>query len=246
MPEKGLWHLRITYGDCSLNEIVSLIKDKTECILLAHENDEDKRPHIHCCIVEFKQSKSTFIQQLKKKFPIKGSDYSCHTKDDQEAQLRYMCKGLKDTMPQILHKHDDVDVEKYYKGYWEENSKLLIASKTKKEEEAKEKAKKKPVKSWLERTYDVINEEYPVEVLAVQTYHLVYNPSTDEKAEYHKHRKVLFRKYMRCMGAAFKKVSIRIHEENFNGIINAICQNDTHLGSGIIYSDNIYKAIWSY
>lgn len=244
MPEQGLWHLRITYGDVSLNELVEFIKHKSDCICICHENDEDKRPHIHCCIVGFHQTKSTFCQQLKKKFSIKGNEFfSCRQKDDKEAQLKYMCKGHKDIYPMILHQHPDLDVSKYYNAYWETN-KALIASKSEKQNSNQdEKKKRAPVKSWLERTYDQITLENPHDVVVIETFQLIYKPTDDEKSEHKKSRMVLFRAYMRCMGRAVKKVSLRIHEENFNGIINSICQN-SYTEAGEKYSDRMYNTIY--
>lgn len=254
MPEIGLWHLRITYGDASLNELVSFITDKTSCNIIVKEDDDDKRPHIHCNIVEFKQSKSTFIQQMKKKFPLHGNGrHSCHVKDDLSSQLRYMCKGtyfdenVKGGYPQVLFKNEEIDVDKYYKAYWEENQKIMKKisdDKKKKEIEASIDKPKSRVKSWLERTYDEITTLHPVEVLVIETFQMIYKATEAEKADYENSRKILFRSYMKCMGRAVKKVSLRIHEENFNGIINSICQN-SFSEAGEKYADRMYHIIYN-
>lgn len=46
------------------------------------------------------------------------------------------------------------------------------------------------------------------------------------------------------MGKAVKKVSLRIHEENFNGIINSICQN-SFSEAGEKYADRMYHIIYN-
>lgn len=190
MPEIGLWHLRVTYGDASLNELVSFITDKTSCNIIVKEDDDDKRPHIHCNIVEFKQSKSTFIQQMKKKFPLHGNGrHSCHVKDDLSSQLRYMCKGtyFDENVKGVTHKFCSktkklmsTNITKHIGKKTKKLCQKLLMTK-KKEIDASIDKPKTRVKSWLERTYDEITTLHPLEVLVIETFQLIYKATEAEK-----------------------------------------------------------------
>ena len=88
--------------------------------------EDGNRPHIHCVITEFPKTKSTFCQQLKKRFPVVvgNKSFSCETKDDMEAQLRYLSKGNSlEEQPEVLY-NDNIDVESYHSQYWEINNSL--------------------------------------------------------------------------------------------------------------------------
>lgn len=82
MPEMDLFHLRITYREEKLEDIIKFVIDNAIPLLIVHEVSKIGVPHIHCVLLGFKQTKSTFFQQFKKIFIslIGNESYMCKKK----------------------------------------------------------------------------------------------------------------------------------------------------------------------
>lgn len=246
MPQVGLWHFRLHYEDCSLNEIVDFMKSRAEVVVIVKEIAS--RPHIHAVITRFNQTKSTFVQQFLNKFPMFNGNgsYSCSKKNDLEAQIRYCCKGQsKETDPEVLHCIETIDWRVYHEKYWEEN--LLLKAKS---EEVNKGCQNDPSlvlkvksKTWTEKVYDELHVQFPEHIITIQTFQLLYKPTDKERQVYEDSRKVIFRYVMKAFGKSAKKISNRIIQEIFDGFINGFIQ--LHGDAGDKYSDKIYNQIYN-
>ncbi|MEO5351305.1 MAG: hypothetical protein H7836_16935, partial [Magnetococcus sp. YQC-3] len=116
-----------------MNELVTFIKANSQVVIIVRETDAN-RPHLHCVLTGFNQTKSTFFQKFTKLFPmLKGNrSFSCEKKDDYEAQIRYCCKGLQNCLPEVLFVDCEINIQTYHEAYWAEN--LLLKAKGKKDE----------------------------------------------------------------------------------------------------------------
>lgn len=235
------YHLRIHYGDIVLSELVQFIKERSLVVLIVKEIDAN-RPHIHCVILKFNQTKSTFCQQLVKQYPaLKGNgSYSCSVKNEFPLMIQYCLKGEAiDVHPDIIY-HDPkfVDPVMGHQLYWETN--MLLKAKSKKDTSLVVKAKSK---TWTEKVYDEIKHLYSVEIVTIQTYQLLYKPTEMETNAYQESRKVIFRYMMKCFGKAAKKISNNIVRDIFDGFMNGIIQD--HEQAGEKYSDKLYNMIYN-
>lgn len=231
MPQTGLWHFRVHYEPYNPVDVVDFIKDKSDMIIAVRETAS--RPHIHSVISEFKQTKSTFVQQFLKQFPdLNGNgSYSCSKKDDLEAQIRYCSKGeSKETMPEVLFCRDEVDYKDYHNKYWEENSLLKAKSNNEYEsgtvpasESKKQKAKSK---TWTEKVYDEIKELYPEHVRAIQEYQKEFIHSDTETKMERESRIVLYCYFKKRLGP--KKQSDYLLRDMFTGIISGLIQESQY------------------
>lgn len=246
--EVGLWQLRIHYGEYNLGHLVDFIKARCDLMICVRETDS-ARAHIHCVITGFAQTLTTFRQQLLKEFPkIKGNQsYSLNVKDDYDAQLRYCCKGEnKDTMPDVLYVDvSKVDIRFYHEKYWEHN--LLLKAKSEKDgnmglQKDTSLVVKAKSKTWTEKVYGEIKELYTNEILIIQTFQMLFKPTEEERRLDLDSRKVIFRYVMKRFGSAVKKISPRIVQEIFDGLINAIVQENAEAGEK--YSDKLYNLIY--
>lgn len=227
MVQQGLWHLRIHYGDYDLKSLVDFITGKAVVVLCVKEIDAN-RPHIHTVITEWKQTKSTFIQQLLKEYPLLNGNgsYSCSKKDDIDAQLRYCLKGEnKETMPDVLY-NQNVDVSKYHMDYWEENSLLKAKSKTEYQPNGSENVKLLKIKSktWTEKVFDEMKELYLPHIRAIQVFQRTYKPSEHEIKTERDSRIILYNYMKKRLGC--KKQSDYILRDLFTGFISGFIQED--------------------
>lgn len=240
----GLWHFRVHYEPYKPEDVVTFVKERANMIIAVRETAS--RPHIHMVIVKFKQTKSTFVQQFLNKFPEYNGNgsYSCSKKDDLEAQTRYCLKGeSKETKPEILYHKEGLDCDKYHQDYWSENERLVAEAKAKYQPKGSENdlAKKPKTKSWTEKVYDEMVVQYPSEVMTIQTYQLLYKPSEVERSSYNEARFILFRHVKRAFGKAIKKISPRIIQEIFDGMINAILGDEYSEKADRIMFNQLYN-----
>lgn len=242
MPEIGLWHFRVHYEPRKAEEIISFIKDRAEMVLAVRETDAN-RPHIHSVISEFKQTKSTFVQQFLKEFPeLKGNgQYSCSKKDDLEAQLRYCCKGdSEDALPDVLY--GSIDYLKYHNHFWEEN--LLLKAKSKTEYQLKGSENVKPKaksKTWTEKVFDEIKQLYPEHVRAIQEYPKEFIHTDDETKRERESRIVIYCYFKKRLGC--KKQSHYLLRDMFTGLMSGLINEGSQEASDK-YNINEYNMIF--
>lgn len=221
------YHLRIHYEDICLSELVDFIKSRSMVVLIVRETDAN-RPHIHCVILDFKQTKSTFFQQLKKQYPmLKGNkSYSCEKKNQFPQMVQYCLKGKAvDVPPDVVYYDAEyVDPVGGHLLYWEVNSLLKAKSKegnmgSQKDTSLVLKAKSK---TWTEKVYDEIKELYPADVMAIQQYQKEFIHSDYETKEERKSRITLYCYFKKRLGP--KKQSDYILRDMFTGIISGLIQ----------------------
>lgn len=245
MPEIGLFHFRAHYGDYNPVDIVNFVKERAEAVIIVKEIDAN-RPHIHSVITEFKQTVSTFRQQLLKKFPLLADrNHSIQKKDDIEAQKRYCCKGEdKNTMPEVLY--SIIDVEHYHNMYWEVNAELAGKGNMGSQKDTLPllKAKSK-TKTWSEKVFDEIIELFEPECRTIRhKYTYDWNLTDTEKTNEANARLVIFKYFMKRLG--YRKLNRKNVEDMFDGMINGILQMEKVSGEKFSeeYFKNMYPNIW--
>lgn len=134
-------HFRLTEENSDmLEQVVTWIQSVGSVYLAVKEVSSLGKLHIHCIINV--NNKSTFIQQFHKYFKNRwhgNRAYSCETlKKDLYNNYVYLCKGTRHTLPDVLHKINDIttdDIKTYHSKYWEdkpEDKDIIVAQKTKK------------------------------------------------------------------------------------------------------------------
>lgn len=217
-----LWQLRVHYEPYTPEEIIKCVTSKAMVMLSVLENDAN-RPHIHCVITQFNQTKSTFVQQFLKEFPkLNGNgSYSCVKKDDYDAQLRYCCKGVsKETKPVILVCHKDVDWQDCHNRYWQQFDKLKAEGNMGSHQ--KDTPVKQKSKTWTEKVYDEMKLQNQQDIICIQTFRLLYKPTETEIKEERQCRFNLYHYMKKRLGP--KKQSEYILRDMFNGFISGFIQ----------------------
>jgi len=159
MPQdSGLYHFRLTDENRDmLVSVVTWLRSQTVVHLAVHEISKQGKAHIH--VIFDTKCKSTLIQNFHKEFKKRwcgNKSFSCETlKKELENNYIYLCKGTRDTQPDVLYKLIDIDVTKYHNKYWEDkpkeqdyklNPKLLVKAKS---------------KTWSELLTEELIEKYP-------------------------------------------------------------------------------------
>lgn len=229
--EIGLWHLRIHYGEYNLGHLLEFIRARCDMLICVKEVDAN-RPHIHCVITKFRQTMSTFRQQLVKEFPhiVGNKSYSLNVKDDVNAQVRYCCKGEnKDATPDVLYVRDDIDVKSNHDKYWENNA-ILVGEKKEVNmgcQNGSSLVLKAKSKTWTEKVYEELVDKYQPEINIIQTHQLLIKPNDLEIKSYNEARFVIYKHMLLCLGKARKKINDFIKKDLYNGFINSIIsEND--------------------
>lgn len=224
----ALFHFRIHYDDYPLDNLVTFIKTASCAHLIVSEYDESDggRPHIHSIISPTK-TKSTFIQQLKAKFPkVKGNKYySCETVKKEENLYHYLCKGINDTtMPVVHFFHPDVNPEQLHKEYWEVNKKLRTQS------DGVVKKKKEKTLNWLQETKIDFCKENPTLLFTLQdiTGESCYLPDSTRKLMYDNAKKILLGFILKRLGSNGKLFDDGLIVRFFKVIQNMIIQDGEH------------------
>lgn len=243
MPEKGLFHFRAHYGNYNPVDICNFVKEKAEVVIMVKELDAN-RPHIHSVITEFKQTKSTFRQQLLRQFPLLADrNHSIQKKDDMSVQVRYCCKGENDkTMPDVLF--STIDVKEFHEAYWEVNRELV--RKTEEGNMGSQKdtslVSKTKSKTWTEKVFDEIINIYEPECRHIK---YKYEIGKSSMTEYEiiqevKSRLTIFQYFIKRLG--YRRMNRRIVNDMFDGIVNGIIQTSEKAGEN--YSHELFKEIY--
>jgi len=264
MPEIGLFHFRITYGDSDLEALIKFIYDNANVVIIVHEVSLGGVPHIHCILDGFTQTKSTFFQQFKKLFKLNGNEhFMCKKKNDRDAQLRYVCKGTCEEIPDgwpdvryfsklenALPRYKGEDFYKYYhRWYWTEN--VLLKAKSNEVNMGLQKDSslvlKTKSKSWTDKTFDEIQLKCQDEIRIIRGYRALYNPTDSERNKMEIAESAIFLLMMRCLGKAAKKFSNHTLFEMFNGFLNGIycLQLDDQLDPVVNTAATSYQAYLS-
>lgn len=159
MPQDlGLYHFRLTDDNKEmLEQCVVWLRSVTVVHLAVYEISKIGKGHIH--VIFDTKGKSTLMQQFHKFFKNRWSgnkSFSCETlKKELENNYIYLCKGTRDSEPNVLYKLQSIDVSMYHNKYWEDKPKeqdYKLISKTN---------KKPKQKSWSEELTEEIRKQYP-------------------------------------------------------------------------------------
>lgn len=216
------YHLRIHYGDLSLNDVISFIKDKSLVNIIVHET-ESSRPHIHCVILPNK-TVSTFRQQMLVKFPsIKGNGvYSLEMVKDFDKMVRYCCKGEQDVMPDVKHSvYTEEQIEEFHDKYWEIILETQKASSNRSEVNSAGEKKKVKAQTWTEKVFNELLE-YEDEVKIIREYHSLEYPNSFQEQVYYNAKLTLFTHMLGCYGNVLKQIDDFILQRQFRGFLNGI------------------------
>lgn len=141
-------HFRVHTDELDLGLLLEFLTEQTHIDFVVKEYGKSNREHIHACI-KLKCAKQTFIDRMKKKFPIiKGNGYYGlgKIKKDYDTNARYCYKGTASDYPDILKTvHTQEQWKNYYNEYWkiyteihkpkvmatEQATSLLLKAKTK-------------------------------------------------------------------------------------------------------------------
>lgn len=121
------YHFRVHTDELDVDEMVEFLKEQTDIQFIVKEYGKGNREHIHSCFA-FKTAKQTFIDRLKKRFPvIKGNKYyGCEKlKKGYDRNAQYCYKGTASDWPDILYTiHTSEQWKSYYNAYWKEFAEL--------------------------------------------------------------------------------------------------------------------------
>lgn len=196
-------HLRVTRerGDCEA--VIEWVRTQTNRYLCCYEVATRGHSHI---VFQYSLTESTFRQKLVKKFSYlkegsRNEYYALSTKDDLEANERYVCKGnSKDEMPDIIGKsfqYTDELIEQRHKEYWKINDEIK---------------KGDTVKQAREKTETFV--QYIVKELTVARNDFSYSNIVDKKT--------VFECVMRCLGKKGKVLDTIIVRRLVYGVFNII------------------------
>lgn len=114
-------HFRVHTDELDLDDLLTFLTEQVHIEFVVKEYGKSNREHIHACI-KLKCAKQTFIDRMKKKFPIiKGNGYYGlgKLKKDYDTNARYCYKGKANDYPDILRTiHTEEKWKKYYTEYW--------------------------------------------------------------------------------------------------------------------------------
>jgi len=193
-----LLHFRLTDDSLqNLEEVTTWLRSVSKVYLCVLESGSvTGKQHTHC-VHDFPKTKSTFGQNFLKKFPkYKGNQsYSCETlKKELENNIRYLCKGTKDSLPQVLFScYNEEEIKLFHEQYWSENKKVV-------------KEKNKTI-SWSQQLTLDIKEEIP------QSVNFKYDALSIQ---------ILTRRVLKQLGATSKKLNHMIVRDLVLGQLNAL------------------------
>lgn len=126
MEKEQLWyHFRLTEEDKQFltNDVIVYLISISVVDLAVYEVSKIGKSHIHVILQPLK-TKSTFLQQFHAHFKrryVGNKSITCETlKKEKENNYIYLCKGTRDSPPQVLHKLSSIDTDFYWKKYWED------------------------------------------------------------------------------------------------------------------------------
>jgi len=199
-----LLHFRLTDdSQPNLEEVTTWLRSVSKVYLCVLESGSiTGKQHTHC-VHDFPKTKSTFGQNFLKKFPrYKGNQsYSCETlKKELENNIRYLCKGTKDILPQVLFSsYSDEEIKLFHEQYWSENKKVV-------------KEKNKTI-SWSQQLTQDIQNEYP------QSCNFTYCAVDIQ---------IITRRTLLQLGATSKKLNHMIVRDLVLGQLNALNKYSLH------------------
>lgn len=208
-------HLRVRHDDdVVLNSITLWCRSKGKVYISVQEIGKNDGKHIHL-LIDTSQTISTFRQQLLKDFPIlKGNrSYSCQEfKQDYDHNLRYVCKGTKETLPHILYHSILMDeIIDAHKNFWKQKEEFLIEHGV-----APVDKKKKRTPPFKEKVISQLPEGVAA---AYSALYALYKRSDYEEHEYKKVRKSIIDTTILCMGQFGKDCDDNILTRNINGVL---------------------------
>lgn len=212
-----LYHLRVHLTDLiTFESIVSFLTINAYPELIVKEIGE--RPHIHS-IIRLKKTKSTFRQQLLKKFDsLKGNgSYSFELVKKKDEMYLYLCKGDdKDTLPDVKFNNNH-DIEALHTTYWKNNVEMFKGKKT----------EKQLVLTWSQKVKSQFEKEHPAIVSHLQQGINDWKQTDYEKEELLKSKKFLFDFCMKCLGRSVKVLDDNIIIRLYKGIYNSYIQESS-------------------
>lgn len=209
-------HTRVTSEDDSLlNSVILHIRSEAKCLLAVQEISKEGKKHIHV-LSEYAKTVSTFGQRLTKAFPqIKGnrSHSSAEFRTDFETNLRYCCKGEKNSPPVVLYKSiGDIVIEDAHKKFWETQEKYV----TEKGNKLDDFQKKKKTVSFVKQIVDKIPDSLANSYTALQG---LYNPSDYERGLLEKDKNDIMDICILSFGQLAKTVDDYILSRCINGVL---------------------------
>lgn len=214
MPE---CHFRVrSECDEELKSIVIWCRSQSKVYIAVQEIGKNDGKHIHV-VVDTSKTISTFRQNFIKQFPnLKGNQsYSLKKfEKDLDHNIRYCCKGTKDSHPVVLFTILTQDeIESAHKKFWEEQKKYLT--------EHGVKSVDKPTKTTRAPNFkEKVIAQLPVGVpAAYSALYAMYKRSDYEEAEFKKVRKIIIDTVLLCLGKYAKDIDDNIVTRNINGVL---------------------------
>jgi len=215
-------HSRITSeDDVVLNSVILWIRANAKCILAVQEVSKEGKKHIHV-MAEISLSISRFGDKLRIQFPKLKGNGSHSTKEFKESydhNLRYLCKGTKESLPLVLFTNlEESVIEDAHKRFWEEQKKWLTEHGVKPEEKV---TKKKPM-SFVEKVARSLDQGAAEEYVKLQYHQWTSNLDVVGKRQYEDIRQVIAQHCILNLGQAFKTLDDSIVRKLINGVLNSI------------------------
>lgn len=212
MPE---CHLRVrSDDDVVLNSIVLWCRSQAKVYIAVQEIGKSDGKHIHV-ILDTNLSISRFRQLLIEKFPILHGNrsYSCKNfKEDLEHNIRYCCKGTKETLPVTLFHSISLDeITKAHKKFWEIQEKYLTEHGVKVEDNPT----KKKSTPFVEKVFDQLPCGVAAAYAGLQS---IYHPSDYELSELEKVKDLIIDTVIKSLGKFSKTCDDHILTRLINGV----------------------------
>jgi len=225
----NFFHFRCHTDKLDLGDLVEFLKQQTDVLCIVREFGT--REHIHSTLL-LKTAKTTFIDRLKRKFPmINGNGaYSMKPVKNFDSNIRYNYKGTASDYPDILYtKHTEQEWKNFYKEWWETKQEILLKSQaiTKSQEDSKssdicdfsdcQTVKKKVVsKSFTLKFCENLWKEHGQIFGAIWYFHGYKETTPINDLEWC--QDYVSDLYYRALGKAAKNIDDFIFERNYRGV----------------------------
>lgn len=123
-----------------LNEVTLWLRSEGKLYLCCMEISKNEKRHFHALIDinNLSTSGQRFHKHFNEKYKGNQSLSWKLLKEDMATNLRYISKGQKDKLPDVLYAQPDLNVQSYWNDYWVENAKVVES----KEKDINKKAKR--------------------------------------------------------------------------------------------------------
>jgi len=207
-------HFRVRHDDDAvLNSITLWCRSHAKVYISVQEMGKNDGKHIHV-IIDTNKTISTFRQNFIKEFPeLKGNQsYSLKIfEKDLDHNIRYVCKGTKEQLPNILFKTITMDeVINAHKTFWENQKQFLIEKGVNPDKPTKK------VIPFKDRVISQLPVGVPAAYSALQA---MYKRSDYEEHEYQKVRKTIVNTTILSMGQYGKDCDANILTRLINGVL---------------------------